>query len=92
MTLETLSDSELKEALLLQERLQLLKKQDVCEQTFLEFINHMWPEFICGRHHKIFAQKLEDIANGKINRLIVNMPPRHSKSEFVSQSRSLALI
>tara|TARA_Y100000114_G_scaffold151777_1_gene169063 strand:- start:5207 stop:6667 length:1461 start_codon:yes stop_codon:yes gene_type:complete len=84
MTLETLSDSELKEALLLQERLQLLKKQDVCEQTFLEFINHMWPEFICGRHHKIFAQKLEDIANGKINRLIVNMPPRHTKSEFAS--------
>ena len=84
MSLETLSDSELKEALLLQERLQLLKKQDVCEQTFLEFINHMWPEFICGRHHKIFAQKLEDIANGKINRLIVNMPPRHTKSEFCS--------
>jgi predicted phage terminase large subunit-like protein len=84
MTLETLSDSELKEALLLQERLQLLKKQDICEQTFLEFINHMWPEFICGRHHKIFAQKLEDIANGKINRLIVNMPPRHTKSEFAS--------
>ena len=84
MSLETLSDSELKEALLLQERLQLLKKQDICEQTFLEFINHMWPEFICGRHHKIFAQKLEDIANGKINRLIVNMPPRHTKSEFCS--------
>ena len=84
MSLETLSDSELKEALILQERLQLLKKQDKCEQTFLEFINHMWPEFICGRHHKIFAQKLEDIANGKINRLIVNMPPRHTKSEFAS--------
>ena len=29
----------------------------------------------------IFAQKLEDVANGKINRLIVNMPPRHTKSE-----------
>ena len=50
----------------------------------MEFIDHIWPEFICGRHHKIFAQKLEDIANGKINRLIVNMPPRHTKSEFAS--------
>ena len=42
----------------------------------------MWPEFICGRHHKIFAQKLEEVANGTCKRLIVNMPPRHTKSTF----------
>ena len=34
MSLETLSDSELKEALILQERLQLLKKQDKFLNTF----------------------------------------------------------
>ena len=44
----------------------------------------MWDGFICGRHHKIFAEKLEGIANGTIKRLIVNMPPRHTKSEFAS--------
>ena len=84
MSLSHLTDSEIKEALLLQERLANLEKQDSCQESFLDFINAMWPEFICGRHHKIFAKKLEDIANGKINRLIVNMPPRHSKSEFAS--------
>ena len=84
MTLQSLSDAELREALLLQERLELLKKQEVCQEGFMDFIEHIWPEFICGRHHKIFAQKLEDIATGKINRLIVNMPPRHTKSEFAS--------
>ena len=84
MTLQSLSDAELREALLLQERLELLKKQEVCQEGFMDFIQHIWPEFICGRHHKIFAQKLEDIATGKINRLIVNMPPRHTKSEFAS--------
>ena len=84
MTLQSLSDAELREALLLKERLELLKKQETCQEGFMDFIEHIWPEFICGRHHKIFAQKLEDIATGKINRLIVNMPPRHTKSEFAS--------
>ena len=84
MTMQSLSDAELREALLLKERLELLKKQETCQEGFMDFIEHIWPEFICGRHHKIFAQKLEDIATGKINRLIVNMPPRHTKSEVAS--------
>ena len=44
----------------------------------------MWPEFIAGRHHGIMAQKFEAVANGDIKRLIVNMAPRHTKSEFAS--------
>ena len=84
MNLAHLSDQEIKETLVLKERLQTLEKQAKCQESFLEYINYMWPEFICGRHHKIFAKKLEDVANGKINRLIVNMPPRHTKSEFAS--------
>jgi hypothetical protein len=44
----------------------------------------MWPQFIEGPHHKIIAQKFNDIADGKIKRLIINMPPRHTKSEFAS--------
>ena len=42
----------------------------------------MWPEFIEGRHHKEIADKFDKIAKGKIKRLIINMPPRHTKSEF----------
>ena len=84
MQYESLTDAELKEALLLKERLKTLDMREGAQSKFLNFINATWPEFICGRHHKIFAQKLEDIATGKINRLIVNMPPRHTKSEFAS--------
>jgi hypothetical protein len=81
MNLSHLSDQEIKETLVLKQRLQLLEKQKDCQDSFLNYVEHMWPEFICGRHHKIFAQKLEDVANGKINRLIINMPPRsHSRS------------
>jgi hypothetical protein len=52
--------------------------------SFSTFVKNIWPDFIEGRHHKIIAKKLEAIRNKKINRLIVNMPPRHTKSEFAS--------
>ena len=48
------------------------------------FVKHMWPAFIEGRHHKIMAEAFERIARGELKRLIVNMPPRHTKSEFAS--------
>jgi predicted phage terminase large subunit-like protein len=51
---------------------------------FLSFVKHVWPEFIEGAHHKKIAEKFNDIANKKIKRLIINMPPRHTKSEFAS--------
>ena len=54
------------------------------QSKFMEFVKVMWPGFIHGRHHVVMAKKFEDIANGKIKRLIINMPPRHTKSEFAS--------
>jgi predicted phage terminase large subunit-like protein len=52
--------------------------------SFMEFVKVMWPGFIHGRHHALMAKKFEEIANGKTKRLIINMPPRHTKSEFAS--------
>jgi hypothetical protein len=40
--------------------------------------------FIGGKHHKIMADAFERVANGDLKRLIINMPPRHTKSEFAS--------
>jgi predicted phage terminase large subunit-like protein len=54
------------------------------EQNFMGFVRAVWPSFINGRHHKVMAKKFEEIASGKIRRLIINMPPRHTKSEFAS--------
>ena len=65
-------------------RLAQLQKVEDCKNNFLNFVQAMWPEFISGNHHKIVAEKLEQIANGEIKRLIINMPPRHTKSEFAS--------
>jgi hypothetical protein len=45
----------------------------------------MWPEFIEGsHHHKTWRMHLIKFRNGTLKRLIVNMPPRHTKSEFAS--------
>ena len=61
-----------------------LKKLNSAEKGFIPFVRHVWPDFISGYHHKKIAKKFEDIRDGKIKRLIVNMPPRHTKSEFAS--------
>ena len=53
-------------------------------KNFLSFVKYVWPEFIEGSHHRIVNKKFNDLAQGKIKRLIINMPPRHTKSEFAS--------
>ena len=82
--LSRFSEAELKETLLLQQRLEQLKAREIAQGSFLGFVNQVWDGFIQGEHHRIFAKKLEEVADGKLKRLIVNMPPRHTKSEFAS--------
>lgn len=59
-------------------------EREKCQKSFMQFVNKMWPGFILGRHHKLMAEKFERVANGELKRLIINMPPRHTKSEFAS--------
>lgn len=59
-------------------------KREGAQKEFMKFVKEMWPGFIDGRHHKVMAKKFQEIAEGKIKRLIINMPPRHTKSEFAS--------
>ena len=65
---------------------QLLEMDRVerCQNDFLYFAAQMWPGFISGKHHKIMADAFERVASGELKRLIINMPPRHTKSEFAS--------
>ncbi len=65
-------------------RLAQLEKNEKCQNDFLTFVRAMWPDFIAGRHHKIIADKFERVATGELKRLIINMAPRHTKSEFAS--------
>ena len=55
-----------------------------CRQNFMPFVRQMWSAFIPGKHHQIMADAFERVARGELKRLIINMPPRHTKSEFAS--------
>ena len=37
-----------------------------------------------ARHHQLLCKKLEDVADGKIRRLMIFMPPGHAKSTYAS--------
>ena len=82
--LDALPDEVLKEVLLLEEQQKRLLTREQAQEKFMPYVKHVYDGFIEGTHHRIIAEKLERIANGELKRLIVNMPPRHSKSEFAS--------
>jgi len=83
-SLDLLPEDVLKEILLLEEQKQKLETRDIARDKFMAYAKHVYEGFIEGTHHRIIAEKLERIASGDLKRLIVNMPPRHSKSEFAS--------
>jgi len=72
----------MKEILQLQDRLDFLNTQEACRDSFMEYIRYIWPGFIEGEHHRVIAERLTAVAKGELKRLIINMPPRHTKSEF----------
>ena len=60
------------------------QKAEAARNDFLTFVKRMWPQFIEGEHHKVISEKFNRVARGECTRLIINMPPRHTKSEFAS--------
>jgi len=60
------------------------KKESKIRDDFFHFVKYIWPEFIEGSHHKDMCDAFNRIKDGKLKRLIINMPPRHTKSEFSS--------
>jgi predicted phage terminase large subunit-like protein len=88
LDLETLSQEQLTDKV---EELSL-KYIKACQDNFLIFVKEMWPDFIFRKtgikedfgHHQIIANEFHKIAFGDLKRLIINMPPRHTKSEFAS--------
>jgi predicted phage terminase large subunit-like protein len=58
--------------------------REKAQEGFMDYVKMMWPGFVSGRHHAVMAKKFEAIARGESKRLIINMAPRHTKSEFAS--------
>jgi len=79
-----LSESDLRTLEAQLSQLEKLKARELAQTRFIKFVERVWPTFISGRHHKRMAEAFERVARGECKRLIVNMPPRHTKSEFAS--------
>jgi predicted phage terminase large subunit-like protein len=58
--------------------------QSIARDSFLDFVKHVYPGYKVGPHHLKLAQIFEDIAKGLKKRVIVNIAPRHGKSELIS--------
>ena len=84
MSLETVPEEVAREILALQQQTVKLHIREQAKEEFMPFVHHVYDGFVEGRHHRVIAEKLERVARGELKRLIVNMPPRHSKSEFAS--------
>ena len=67
-----------------------IERQKWEEITLLDFVREFWPviergrTFVEGQHIEAICKHLEAVSQGKILRLLVNMPPRHAKSSIIS--------
>ena len=81
---KNLSANQKQELLSLLEELDKAKAREKCHNDFMPFVREMWSAFIHGKHHEIMADAFKRVVKGDLKRLIINMPPRHTKSEFAS--------
>jgi predicted phage terminase large subunit-like protein len=79
-----MSPEEKRETLLEIEVYEREQIKNVGQQDILAFADHVYPGYKVGPHHKRLARIFEDIAAGKKKRVIVNIAPRHGKSELIS--------
>ena len=61
----------------------LEKRRDALD--FRSFVHRANPLFRFYDHCELLADVLERVASGEIKRLLIQLPPRHSKSEMVSR-------
>lgn len=52
--------------------------------SLIDFSIITFPNYKPNWHHELLAEKLEAVERGEIKRLIIEMPPRHGKSELAS--------
>ena len=79
-----LNPIEQKSCIALMRRYLTQREIGMAREDFFAFVELIWPEFVAGAHHRLIANKFNAVAEGTLKRVIINMPPRHTKSEFAS--------
>jgi predicted phage terminase large subunit-like protein len=63
---------------------ELLRRRQA-RRSLIDFTRYTLPTYAPAAHHRLISEKLEAIERGEIDRLMINMPPRHGKSELGSR-------
>jgi len=82
--LDKFTPDEVAEVYKIVEELERRENQKAVQDDLIEFCKRMQPDYKVGRHHRILADKLMAIERGEADRICVNIPPRHGKSQLVS--------
>ena len=82
--LHILSKAEQEEVLAIVEELGRRRVAERCRKDLIAFCQYMQPDYQVGRHHQVLGDLLMEIAEGRKDRICVNIPPRHGKSQLVS--------
>jgi len=82
--LPTMGDAQKRKTLELLRSYKKLKVEEDGKENFLDFVQHVYPGYKIGPHHRKLARIFEEIAAGKKKRVVVNIAPRHGKSELIS--------
>ena len=66
-----------------------LRMRELCEDNLFDFLKNGWKyidpaPFVGGWHLEAIAEHLQAVTDGQIKRLVINVPPRTSKSSFCS--------
>ena len=77
-------DEVIREVLALEQARKMLSLRGKIQDSFMLFVEHVYDGFIEGSHHKQVATQFEKLAKDRGSRIIINLPPRHTKSEFAS--------
>ena len=80
----TMSDDEKRHALEMLKVWEGGKVEIIGKDSLLDFADHVYPGYKVGPHHRRLARIFEEIAAGRKKRVIVNIAPRHGKSELIS--------
>lgn len=87
--MDRLSDTEVLAITAQMDELENRKSLAAARDDLIAFCKYMQPDYKVGRHHRILADKLMAIERGPDapdgqDRVCVNIPPRHGKSQLVS--------
>jgi hypothetical protein len=63
-----------------------MARRILAKREFLRYIKYVSKWFRISWHHRVIAEALERVERGELKRLMIFLPPRHSKSEMVSIS------